>query len=185
MKEILFPKELFPVLMFWAYLFLSIGTASLYSTFYLMLRRNRDDFGRDYYKFTIPACARWWYAIIIYLIFSISKALMVFGSFSKVPLIVWGILGVELLVVLIVFTLNHKLIKSEHPIRLKEIMVLSPFWGVLMNILFVMGSIFELGYNIVSGKFFLGVPGEGVEPSRARGPRDFESRASSNSATPA
>ncbi|GAB6888817.1 hypothetical protein JCM13304A_23160 [Desulfothermus okinawensis JCM 13304] len=154
MKEILFPKELFPVLMFWAYLFLSIGTASLYSTFYLMLRRNRDDFGRDYYKFTIPACARWWYAIIIYLIFSISKALMVFGSFSKVPLIVWGILGVELLVVLIVFTLNHKLIKSEHPIRLKEIMVLSPFWGVLMNILFVMGSIFELGYNIVSGKFF-------------------------------
>ncbi len=29
------------------------------------------------------------------------------------------------------------------------------------------------------------MPGEGVEPSRAQGPRDFESRASSNSATPA
>ncbi len=36
-----------------------IGAAAMLGQCYLLLRRNRDDFGRDYYKFAAPTCATW------------------------------------------------------------------------------------------------------------------------------
>ncbi|WP_461834666.1 hypothetical protein [Desulfothermus sp.] len=139
-NNLLIPKDIYPVLIFWSYFFLSIGAASLYGTFYLMIRRNRDDFGRDYYKFSIPACARWSYGLIFFLIILIFKDFLVFGNFKQFPLMVWEILGGISLVVLLVFILNHRLIRSDHPIRLKEIMLLNPILGVIINVLFVISS---------------------------------------------
>ncbi|WP_421902788.1 hypothetical protein [Maridesulfovibrio sp.] len=41
------------------YLIMAIAFAATASGLYLVLRRNKDDFGRDYYKFTLPVVARW------------------------------------------------------------------------------------------------------------------------------
>lgn len=139
-NNLLIPKDIHPVLIFWSYLFMAIGTASLYGTFYLMIRRNKDDFGRDYYKFSIPACARWSYGLIFFLIISIFKDFLVFGNFKQFPLMVWEILGGISLVVLLCLILNQRLIKSDHPIRLKEIMLINPILGVIINVLFVISN---------------------------------------------
>ncbi|WP_320170587.1 hypothetical protein [Maridesulfovibrio sp.] len=41
------------------YLVMALSFAATASGFYLVLRRNKDDFGRDYYKFALPVIARW------------------------------------------------------------------------------------------------------------------------------
>ncbi|NDV25493.1 hypothetical protein [Desulfovibrio sp. JC010] len=41
------------------YLIMAMSFAAAASGLYLVLRRNKDDFGRDYYKFTLPVVARW------------------------------------------------------------------------------------------------------------------------------
>ncbi|WP_462324551.1 hypothetical protein [Desulfoplanes sp.] len=41
----------------WA--FLAISMSAVLGSIYLLFRRNRDDFGRDYYKFALPVCAKW------------------------------------------------------------------------------------------------------------------------------
>lgn len=35
------------------------GASGMLTQCYLILRRNRDDFGRDYYKFAVPSAAKW------------------------------------------------------------------------------------------------------------------------------
>lgn len=37
----------------------SVAATGMFGLAYLILRRNKDDFGRDYYKFALPYCARW------------------------------------------------------------------------------------------------------------------------------
>ena len=41
------------------YPLLSMASAAALSCAYLVLRRNRDDFGRDYYNFSLRLAARW------------------------------------------------------------------------------------------------------------------------------
>lgn len=41
------------------YLLFAIGSGGGLSLAYLVLRREKDDFGRDYYKFSLPCAARW------------------------------------------------------------------------------------------------------------------------------
>ncbi len=41
------------------YVLLAIGSGAGLSLVYLVLRRNKDDFGRDYYKFSLPLAAKW------------------------------------------------------------------------------------------------------------------------------
>ncbi|UZP68029.1 hypothetical protein N1030_03365 [Desulfovibrio mangrovi] len=36
-----------------------LGASGMFTQCYLLLRRNRDDFGRDYYKFAAPSAAKW------------------------------------------------------------------------------------------------------------------------------
>lgn len=36
-----------------------LGAAGMFAQAYLLMRRNQDDFGRDYYKFALPYCTRW------------------------------------------------------------------------------------------------------------------------------
>lgn len=40
-------------------LLVGLGAAAMLGQIYLVLRRNRDDYGRDYYKFALPVCAGW------------------------------------------------------------------------------------------------------------------------------
>ncbi|GAB6162582.1 hypothetical protein JCM12298_17410 [Desulfothermus naphthae] len=136
-KNLLLPKDMFLILIFWSYLFFSLGISSLYSTFYLMIRRNKDDFGRDYYKFSIPACAKWSYGLIFFLLSSIAMNLIYFKDFRQIPLFIWVVLGGIFVLIIVGLLLNNKLIKSVHPIRFKEIMVLNPFLGLIISILFV------------------------------------------------
>jgi hypothetical protein len=46
-----------PIGIQWA--FTSLSLAAVLGSLYLLVRRNRDDFGRDYYKFALPVCAKW------------------------------------------------------------------------------------------------------------------------------
>ncbi|OEU65654.1 MAG: hypothetical protein BA863_01185 [Desulfovibrio sp. S3730MH75] len=41
------------------YLVMSLSFAATIGGLYLVLRRNKDDFGRDYYKFSLPVVAKW------------------------------------------------------------------------------------------------------------------------------
>lgn len=41
------------------YMIMALSYAAAASGLYLVLRRNKDDFGRDYYKFSLPVISRW------------------------------------------------------------------------------------------------------------------------------
>lgn len=41
------------------YLIMALSFAATAGGFYLVLRRNKDDFGRDYYKFSLPVVSKW------------------------------------------------------------------------------------------------------------------------------
>ena len=134
--HLLLHQDISCVLLFFTYLFLSIGCASLYGTFYLMVRRNRDDFGRDYYKFAIPACAKWVYFIAIFMVFMIGEAFFVYNG--NIPSLVWILVGIAFLLSMVGLLFARKLISSPHPIRLKEIIILNPLVGIMLNVVFVM-----------------------------------------------
>ncbi len=42
-----------------------LATTAVFGVWYLLLRRNREDFGRDYYTFALKFCARWGAALTI------------------------------------------------------------------------------------------------------------------------
>ncbi|GAU09736.1 hypothetical protein [Desulfoplanes formicivorans] len=46
-----------PIGVQWA--FMAITLTAVLGSLYLLIRRYRDDFGRDYYKFALPVCAKW------------------------------------------------------------------------------------------------------------------------------
>ncbi len=133
--HLLLYQDISCVLLFFIYLFLSIGCASLYGTFYLMVRRNRDDFGRDYYKFAIPACAKWVCFIPVFMLVMIVEAFFVYRG--TIPSLVWILLTVAFLLSVVCLLFARKLISSPHPIRLKEIIILNPLVGIMLNVVFV------------------------------------------------
>jgi hypothetical protein len=83
---------------------------------YLILRRNKDDFGRDYYRFALPQAARWGLALL-------APAAIAVGWLGFRGMIWTPLLGASMAVAggaaLIGVWLNARAIRSHHPLRLK------------------------------------------------------------------
>ncbi len=92
------------------------GSAGAAAMVYLFLRREKDDFGRDYYRFALPRAAKWSLALVlpvgIWAGWIYSSPLYL----DKQTLILSAIVVVALLLALV---LSAAVIRSPHPLRLK------------------------------------------------------------------
>ncbi len=101
-------------------LILSLAGAGVFGCGYVLLRRNRDDFGRDYYRFAVQLAAKW-ALISIGLIPGFAALLWLVQRWEWIPSAPIGasILGLALLCQAAALALWVRLIRSEHPLRLK------------------------------------------------------------------
>lgn len=109
---------------------LSLASAGALGCGYLLLRRNRDDFGRDYYRFAMQLSAKW--AIVsVGLIPAFVALLWVLRQWQWIPHDVIGgsVLGLALAGQVAALGLWMRLIRNEHPMRLKGTISL----GVLLT----------------------------------------------------
>jgi hypothetical protein len=98
---------------------LLLGGAGVLAMVFLLLRRNRDDFGRDYYRFAVPCAARW----------SLLFGLQVGGPALAIPLMGQTAQGLEpsfmavglsaCLLLLASAVLSGLVLRSGSPLRLK------------------------------------------------------------------
>lgn len=98
---------------------------------YLIIRRSRDDFGRDYYKYSFHVLSKWG---ILFLILSIIPCLVVFlllqEKFIFAPIIKPAVAIV--LVMLVLLSIFYWLLKQNQPLRYKGIVLLLPFASLLL-----------------------------------------------------
>ncbi len=138
-RELMILPEIFPqpdsiFLPMLAQTFLLIVSASAVLTMlYLLLRRNRDDFGRDYYRFALSFAARWalFFAVIspvtcVWLFLVMDKGFDM--TYTALP---GGIFALSLIVLALVL---WRLIRSSQPMRNKAAISLCPLliWVILV-----------------------------------------------------
>lgn len=115
-------SALWPLAALWPVMSLSVAAGL--GLFYLILRRNKDDWGRDYYRFAAPFLGKWQIvggigtlAVLAWLFLSLRGAINLF-----LPQIFYaGMAGVVCLVLAMLFSLCLWL--SENPMRLKGCML--------------------------------------------------------------
>ncbi|MGX9366553.1 hypothetical protein ACTVJH_11015 [Desulfoplanes sp. PS50] len=138
-------QSLFPPLnsLFWPvgiqWAFTSLSMAAVLGSLYLLIRRNRDDFGRDYYKFALPVCAKWalfpfiavlatcaWIAALTYSAVNIQQATPLMAATA--------IRGGSLLLCVIIWVV---IMKTATPLRFKGMIVASGLfaWTFLIGTL--------------------------------------------------
>lgn len=126
-----------------------LGAAGMLAQGYLLLRRNRDDFGRDYYKFAVPYCAKW--AIIPTLLQLIPAAwlfTMLMPSFGTPELInpaLWCWIAAGALPLLSCF-LWMRVLRSETPLRHKASIILAIPIMIVAVMAEILTVIQQLGY---------------------------------------
>lgn len=108
-------------------LLMAPGAAGCMGLIYLLMRRTKDDFGRDYYRWAAPAAAKW--ALVFPFHFA---ALAWIYSLSPHPAraaftepVVLAVLGGALVLCLLAVVLWILVVRSEHPMRLKGRMILA------------------------------------------------------------
>ncbi len=126
------------------YLIMALSFAASIGGLYLVLRRNKDDFGRDYYKFSLPVIAKWAFiptfaqlvavaAVIIYLCGPAKELLFS----NNTTAICFGIS--------IIFTILNCAIwivtwKSATPMRHKIGLTLAPFFTIIAHTTVMAGA---------------------------------------------
>lgn len=115
-------SALWPAACLWPALAISLSAAL--SLVYLLLRRSRDDWGRDYYRFAAPFLAKWHLAggvavcvLLFWLFFALRATMNLF-----LPQIAYPALA-GMLCLLGGMLLAGVLCRSEHPMRLKGCML--------------------------------------------------------------
>lgn len=112
---------------------LSLAGASALSLVYLLLRRNRDDFGRDYYRFALNFGAKWG---ILFSALSPLACIWLFlimdGEFDFSYTAISG--AVYILTLIVMTVILWRIAVSDQPMRKKALMTLCP---VLVWIIFV------------------------------------------------
>ena len=103
-------------------LILSVTAGASLALLYLLLRRNLDDFGRDYYRYVVILTAKW---LIASLFLSFLPCVWVYFLLGKKILVSSLYLpgGVILASFVLIVVLNTVLIRSKQPLRLKGVMV--------------------------------------------------------------
>ncbi len=93
-----------------------VGAAGVLGMGYLVLRRNKDDFGRDYYRFALARAARW--GLVLLLPVLIAAAWLGFRGVTWTPVLTAS-LAVVAIAVLALLWLSARVMRSRHPLRLK------------------------------------------------------------------
>ena len=146
-------SQLWPLTILW--IPLSVALTAVLGLVYLVIRRNVDDFGRDYYKFTASFCANWSLVMLVLVLPALAWLTFTFLpllDLNDPALLLPGTLaGASLFLVLI----NCLVIsRSETPMRHKA----SMFFAVLLSALFIISTIYILGegFSKVEGSLFTG-----------------------------
>lgn len=146
-------SQLWPLAILWVPL--SVALTAILGLVYLVIRRNVDDFGRDYYKFTASFCAKWSLVILVLVLPVLgwlTFAFLPLLDLNDPALLLPGTLaGASLFLVLI----NCLVIsRSETPMRHKA----SMFFAVLLSSLFIISTIYILGegFSRVEGSLIAG-----------------------------
>lgn len=150
LNDLLIPKNITGIFLFWYFFTFSIAISGTYLVFYLLLRRNRDDFGRDYYKFAISNSARWVYSYFFAWVMFIGNTYFNYNSFQSIPKNMLMLLGIIFLLIVAMITLGGKLSRSTQPLRLKELIVIKPVLALIICGIFVFILLFEYE-NIIWG----------------------------------
>ncbi len=111
-------------------IFGGIACSAMLAQLYLFLRRAKDDFGRDYYKFALPVCARWAAAGAVLQCLPATALFLLLRSTSG-PLLpanpVMWYWGTALLLPLCCAGLWLRIARSENPMRHKASVILCVF----------------------------------------------------------
>lgn len=95
-----------------------VGAAGVFGMGYLILRRTKDDFGRDYYRFALARAARW--GLVLLLPVLIAAAWLGFRGVGVVwTPVLMASLSVVAIATLAVVWLSARVMRSQHPLRLK------------------------------------------------------------------
>ncbi len=128
-------------------LLLAIGSSGLLGLIFLLLRRKKDDFGRDYYRYAIPLSAKWSLPFSLQVIPMILLLFLCFtpvqGSIVELTLIISTIISI--LCFLLPVWLLVNVFRNEAPLRLKGTIILSIIlsWIALAGCSFLYLGIFE------------------------------------------
>ncbi|MBI9112955.1 hypothetical protein [Maridesulfovibrio ferrireducens] len=126
------------------YLIMSLSFAATIGGLYLVLRRNKDDFGRDYYKFSLPVISKWALiptlaqlaavtSIIIYLC-GPTKELLLANNTTAICL---GLSAVLTLLCCAIWIVTWK---SATPMRHKIGLTLAPFFTIVAHATVMAGA---------------------------------------------
>lgn len=126
------------------YLIMALAFAAAASALYLVLRRNKDDFGRDYYKFSLPIVACW--ALVPTLLQFAASGCIVYYicgpnialPYSNLPVALS--FGISLLLTIISCTIWIVTLRSETPMRHKVSLGLTPLLVILAHATLMAGT---------------------------------------------
>ncbi len=109
-------------------------------TFFLILRRKKDDFGRDYYNFAVKQLARQniFWACVLAIIFSMSFFLPQIKILSGINLLL-AYSGFAVLLIPVICSIS--IIMSKTPLRLKPVMLLGTLFQALTIGIFSLPSL--------------------------------------------
>lgn len=126
------------------YLIMAISFAATAGGLYLVLRRNKDNFGRDYYKFSLPVIAKWALvptfaqlaAVIAILCYMVGPNIQLL--YQNLPTAI--ALGTSLGLIILCCAIWIVTWKSETPMRHKIGLVLAPFFIILAHATLMAGA---------------------------------------------
>ena len=126
------------------YLIMALSFAATASGLYLVIRRNKDDFGRDYYKFSLPVVSRWaLFPTLIQLAASAGVIYYICGPnistlYQNIPVAIS--FGTSLLLTIICCAIWIITWRSETPMRHKISLSLTPLLVILAHATLMTGT---------------------------------------------
>ncbi len=132
-SRLLIPSSEISIVLVLTYLALALGTGGANLSLFLILRRKRDDYGRDYYKYVVPLSCKWNMVFLFLIPLILLWILLVYrGHLPELyPLLYTAFLIAVLLCVII--GIDIKVIRSPQPLRLKEVLFISPVISLLID----------------------------------------------------
>lgn len=129
---------------------LCFGLTGIGSTIYFLIRRNKDDFGRDYYKFALKNASKWsliflFQYIIVGWLYWLKKESPLFLDLEYLIS-----LSGAILLAIVAFSLWIILITKDTPLRYKGTIISAAFltWFSLSAYSYSLFSLFSLKLNI-------------------------------------
>lgn len=125
------------------YLIMALSFAASIGGLYLVLRRNKDDFGRDYYKFSLPVIAKWAFIPTFALLVAVSAVVIYLSGSAtgilsnKTTTICFGISTFFTVLNCAIWIVTWR---SSTPMRHKIGLTLAPFFTIAAHATVMAGA---------------------------------------------